>query len=148
LIRAGAAAALVVWLIAGIAPAMAHPHVFITAGATFLFAGEKIAAMRVEWLFDDVFSDTVPSGTVVGTDPAAGQGVNRGSQIAVHVSKGPEMVPVPNLVGMTLEAAQAQLQAKGFEVDTQSYLPGRLVRAQSPAANTSVTKGTQVTLFF
>ena len=59
LIRAGGAAVLVVWLIAGIAPAMAHPHVFITADATFLFAGEKIAAMRVEWLFDDVFSDTV-----------------------------------------------------------------------------------------
>ena len=59
LIRAGGAAVLVVWLIAGIAPATAHPHVFITAGATFIFAGEKIAAMRVEWLFDDVFSDTV-----------------------------------------------------------------------------------------
>jgi beta-lactam-binding protein with PASTA domain len=52
------------------------------------------------------------------------------------------------LVGLTLEAAQTQLQAKGFAVDTQSYLPGRLVRAQSPAANTSVNKGTQVTLFF
>ena len=36
----------------------------------------------------------------------------------------------------------------GFEVDTQSYLPGRLVRAQSPAAGASVNKGTKVTLFF
>jgi beta-lactam-binding protein with PASTA domain len=58
------------------------------------------------------------------------------------------MVAVPNLVGTSLEAAQAQLQAAGFEVDTQSYLPGRLVRAQSPAAGTSVNKGTKVTLFF
>ena len=85
---------------------------------------------------------------MIGTDPPAGQGANRGAQIVVHVSKGPEMVSVPNLVGKTLDAAQAQLQAAGFEVDTQSYLPGRLVRAQSPAANTSVTKGTKVTLFF
>jgi serine/threonine-protein kinase len=97
---------------------------------------------------DDVFSDTVPSGKVVGTDPPAGQGATRGSQIVVHVSKGPQMVIVPNLVGATLDAAQAQLQAAGFDVDTQSYLPGRLVRAQSPAAGTSVTKGTKVTLFF
>ena len=50
--------------------------------------------------------------------------------------------------GADATPAQQQLQAKGFEVDTQSYLPGRLVRAQSPAANTSVSKGTKVTLFF
>jgi serine/threonine-protein kinase len=96
----------------------------------------------------DDFSDTVASGTVIGTDPPAGQGANRGAQIVVHVSKGPEMVTVPNLVGQTLEAAQAQLQAAGFEPDTQGYLPGRLVRAQSPAAGASVNKGTKVTLFF
>jgi serine/threonine-protein kinase len=117
-------------------------------GQTLAAASQALSAAGFSVTHDDVFSDTIPSGKVVGTDPAAGQGANRGSQVAVHVSKGPEMVPVPNLVGMTLEAAQAQLQAKGFEVDTQSYLPGRLVRAQSPAANTSVTKGTKVTLFF
>jgi serine/threonine-protein kinase len=97
---------------------------------------------------DDVFSDAVPKDQVIGTDPPAGQGAHRGASIVVHVSKGPEMVNVPDLVGTSLEAAQAQLQAAGFEVDTQSYLPGRLVRAQSPAANTSVNKGTKVTLFF
>jgi serine/threonine-protein kinase len=117
-------------------------------GQTLDAASQALSAAGFSVTHDDVFSDTIPIGKVVGTDPAAGQGANRGSQVAVHVSKGPEMVPVPNLVGMTLEAAQAQLQAKGFEVDTQSYLPGRLVRAQSPAANTSVTKGTKVTLFF
>jgi beta-lactam-binding protein with PASTA domain len=58
------------------------------------------------------------------------------------------MVTVPNLVGQTLEAAQQRLQSLGFEVDTQSYLPGRTVRAMSPAANTSVPKGTKITLFF
>jgi eukaryotic-like serine/threonine-protein kinase len=97
---------------------------------------------------DDVFSDTVPKDQVIGTDPGAGQGANRGASIVVHVSKGPEMVTVPDLVGKSLEAAQATLQSGGFEVDTQSYLPGRLVRAQSPAAGTSVNKGTKVTLFF
>src|SRR5262249_28541960 len=57
--RTAGAAFLMVWLSLGVAPAFAHPHVFITASATFLFAGDKIAALRVEWLFDDVFSDTV-----------------------------------------------------------------------------------------
>jgi ABC-type uncharacterized transport system substrate-binding protein len=59
MIRTAGAALVVAGLIAGAAPAIAHPHVFITADATFLFAGDKITAMRVEWLFDDVFSDTV-----------------------------------------------------------------------------------------
>jgi serine/threonine-protein kinase len=68
--------------------------------------------------------------------------------VTVRVSKGPELVAVPKLVGKTLDAAQQELQAKGFEVDTQSYLPGRLVRAQSPAADTTVNKGTTITLFF
>jgi serine/threonine-protein kinase len=68
--------------------------------------------------------------------------------VTVHVSKGPETVKIPNLVGQSLDAAQAQLQAAGFVVDTQSYLPGRVVRAQDPAAGTTVNKGTKVTLFF
>ena len=59
MIRTAGAALLVTWLMAGAGPAIAHPHVFITADATFLFAGGKITALRVEWLFDDVFSDTV-----------------------------------------------------------------------------------------
>jgi serine/threonine-protein kinase len=118
------------------------------SGKTFDEASQQLTAAGFTVSRADDFSDTVDKDKVIGTDPASGQGANRGAQIVVHVSKGPEMVAVPNLVGLTLDAAQAQLQAKGFEVDTQSYLPGRLVRAQSPAAGTSVNKGTKVTLFF
>jgi eukaryotic-like serine/threonine-protein kinase len=118
------------------------------SGKTFDDASQQLTAAGFGVVRSDVFSDTVDTGKVIGTDPPAGQGANRGAQVTVQVSKGPEMVTVPNLVGMTLEAAQAQLQSLGFVVDTQSYLPGRSVRAQSPAANTSVTKGTTVTLFF
>jgi eukaryotic-like serine/threonine-protein kinase len=118
------------------------------ATMTYDQAAAQLSAAGFTPSRDDVFSDTVPKDQVIGTDPAAGQAANRGASIVVHVSKGPEMVTVPDLVSKTLEAAQATLQAGGFEVDTQSYLPGRLVRAQSPAAGTSVNKGTKVTLFF
>jgi beta-lactam-binding protein with PASTA domain len=118
------------------------------SGQTFDRASQQLTAAGFTVSRSDDYSDTVAKDTVIGTDPAAGQGANRGSQVVVHVSKGPEMVTVPNLVGATLEAAQTKLQSLGFEVDTQSYLPGRLVRAQSPAADASVTKGTTVTLFF
>lgn len=58
-LRLVAAATLLVGLMVGATAAQAHPHIFITADATFLFAGDKVTAMRIEWLFDDVFSDTV-----------------------------------------------------------------------------------------
>jgi serine/threonine-protein kinase len=96
----------------------------------------------------DVFDPTIPKDQVVGTDPAVGSAAPKGSQVTINVSKGPELIPVPNLVGKTLEAATAQLQGLGFTVDTQSYLPGRVVRATDPAAAAQVPKGTKVTLFF
>jgi serine/threonine-protein kinase len=96
----------------------------------------------------DDFNATVESGKVIATDPAANQNALRGAQVAVHVSKGPEMVQVPDLKNKTLEAAQAILQAGGFDIDTQSYLPGRLVRQQNPAAGSTVNKGAKITLIF
>jgi serine/threonine-protein kinase len=96
----------------------------------------------------DVFDPTIPKDQVVGTSPAAGTAAPRGSQVTISVSKGPELVAVPSLVGKSLDAATAQLQGLGFVVDTQSYLPGRVVRATDPAAGTQVPKGTKVTLFF
>jgi eukaryotic-like serine/threonine-protein kinase len=96
----------------------------------------------------DVFDATIPKDQVVGTDPASGTPAPRGSQVTINVSKGPELVAVPNLVGKSLDAATAQLQGLGFQVDTQSYLPGRVVRATDPAAGTQAQKGSKVTLFF
>jgi serine/threonine-protein kinase len=117
-------------------------------GKTFDDASQALTAAGFTVSRVDDFNATVDSGKVISTDPAAIQDANRSSQVTVHVSKGPEMVKVPNLVGQTLDAAQQTLQSLGFDVDTQSYLPGRVVRAQSPAADTTVNKGTKVTLFF
>jgi beta-lactam-binding protein with PASTA domain/tRNA A-37 threonylcarbamoyl transferase component Bud32 len=117
-------------------------------GKTFDEASQAISALGFSVVRADDFNATVASGKVVGTDPAAGQQAPRGSQVTIHVSKGPEMVKVPGLVGQTLDAATQLLQSQGFVVDTQSYLPGRVVRAQDPAAGTVVNKGTKVTLFF
>jgi eukaryotic-like serine/threonine-protein kinase len=115
---------------------------------TFDQASQALTAAGFAVTRRDDFSATVPVGKVIGTDPPAGQAIARGAPVTISVSKGPEMVTVPNLVQMGLDAATAQLQGEGFAVDTQSYLPGRVVRAQDPAAGSSVAKGTKVTLFF
>ena len=111
-------------------------------------AAQALVAQGFAVTRSDEFSDTVPVDMVVGTNPAAGTSQARGSSVQIIVSKGPELVTVPDLKGKTLEAAQAQLVALGLDVDTQSYLPGRLVRDQTPAPNLKVKKTTKVTLIF
>jgi beta-lactam-binding protein with PASTA domain/tRNA A-37 threonylcarbamoyl transferase component Bud32 len=129
---------------AGPAP-VAVPDV---AGKSYDDAVQALAAKRFTAVRRDDFSSTVPSGKAIGTDPAAGQLAPRDSQVTVIMSKGPEMVTVPNLRGDTLDVATQQLQALGLQIDTSGYLIGRTVRAQDPPAGTSVPKGTTVTLFF
>jgi serine/threonine-protein kinase len=63
---------------------------------------------------EQVFSDTVPAGAIVSQTPAAGEIVERGATISVQVSKGPDVVTLPDLSGQTYDQAAATLQAAGF----------------------------------
>lgn len=45
-----------VTLLATTPSAFAHPHVWIDANAEFVFEDDKITAVHVHWLFDDLFS--------------------------------------------------------------------------------------------
>jgi len=40
-------------------PAAAHPHIWIDTGATFVFERGKVISLRLDWTFDEVFSDTL-----------------------------------------------------------------------------------------
>ena len=42
-------------------PAAAHPHVFVDASLTFVLNGTGLAAIRENWLFDDLFSRAILS---------------------------------------------------------------------------------------
>lgn len=97
---------------------------------------------------EDVNSDSVPAGQVVSQSPDKGT-LHRGDTVTVVVSKGPVMVPVPNVVDQQDAAAEKTLTDLGFKVDKQ-YPFGELfekkVRAQDPAAGTPVPKGTTIHL--
>jgi len=97
----------------------------------------------------DAFSDTVPSGTVIGTDPKGGGTAQPGTQVRIIVSKGPDVVTVPSVRGLSLDAASAKLQEAGLtSAVSGAYRPGATVRATDPPAGTSVKRGSTVTLFF
>ena len=42
-------------------PAAAHPHVFIENKVAFIFDAGKVTALRLDWVFDDIFSDSLLS---------------------------------------------------------------------------------------
>jgi beta-lactam-binding protein with PASTA domain/tRNA A-37 threonylcarbamoyl transferase component Bud32 len=53
----------------------------------------------------------VPEGQVSGTDPAAGAMASRGSTVTLFVSLGPQILDVPDVIGMPEAEARAQLTA-------------------------------------
>ncbi|MBK5306820.1 MAG: Stk1 family PASTA domain-containing Ser/Thr kinase [Frankiaceae bacterium] len=92
-----------------------------------------------------VFSDTVPVGVVADQSPSSGN-APRNSSITLQVSKGPELVTVPNLDGVDRDDAVAQLQALGLRADVTKFGGGKKVHAQTPSPGTQVKKGTVVRL--
>jgi beta-lactam-binding protein with PASTA domain len=97
----------------------------------------------------EAFSDDVEQGNVISVSPAAGQQATKGRTVTLTVSKGPQGVPLPNLVGTSQADAEAQLQQLGLSADVSevesSEAPGTVLK-QSPGANTPVTKGSTVQL--
>jgi len=82
----------------------------------------------------------VPSGQIVSSAPAPGAQLKRGTPVSVVVSKGPQPVAVPALVGKSQADAQAAISKAGLQVTAttqQSDTVGKgLVSAQSPASGT------------
>ena len=62
----------------------------------------------------EVYSSTVPAGSVVSTDPQAGEQAVKGSTIKINVSKGTEQVTVPDLKGKSADEAQKALNEAGL----------------------------------
>jgi serine/threonine-protein kinase len=94
--------------------------------------------------------DNVPTKHVIKTSPAAGTTIDRGSNVTLFVSSGPQQVAVPDLVGLTQREAQQTLGNLGFlftvtEEESGSADP-RTVLRQDPAASTKVDPGSTVTL--
>ena len=60
---------------------------------------------------DPVFSETIPLGVIVATDPEPGAGINPTGIITANISQGPERYSVPDVTGMTPQAATAAITA-------------------------------------
>ncbi len=93
------------------------------------------------------FSATVPQGSVISQSPATGT-LFQGGLVTLVVSKGPQMVPVPNVIGQQEQPARAILEGLGFTVKVDRALGGFFgtVRLQSVDGGTQAPKGSTITL--
>ncbi|MDH2388831.1 Stk1 family PASTA domain-containing Ser/Thr kinase [Streptomyces sp. HNM0663] len=60
------------------------------------------------------FSETVERGTVISSDPGTGERIRGNGSVTIVVSRGPEIVKVPDLKGKPLAEAQRELEKTGL----------------------------------
>ncbi|WP_460533813.1 Stk1 family PASTA domain-containing Ser/Thr kinase [Humibacter ginsengiterrae] len=97
------------------------------------------------------YSNDVPSGDVISQAPQNAGPVRKGDTIVLDISKGPQLFPVPNVVGMSRDQAKKALTDAGFVPEYSSFwdaVPDGLtkVQSQSPDSSTQQPKGTKVNL--
>jgi len=92
-----------------------------------------------------VFDDNLPKGRAVGTEPGNGSNVTWGSTVVLRISKGPDLVEVPQVVGLSKREAAERLREAGLKARFLLPVGGRVVD-QSPAAGEKARRGSDVRL--
>ncbi|MCD1572288.1 Stk1 family PASTA domain-containing Ser/Thr kinase [Agromyces mediolanus] len=122
------------------------------AGMTLADAEAALDAVGLEASQGDPqFSDEVPVDVVISAE-AQNDPMRPGDSVLLVVSKGPDLVEVPNVItGQTIAAAREQLEALDFAVTSNvpGFLEGAVVAAkQSVAPGERVKRGTEISVNF
>ena len=104
------------------------PHVegLTLARATALLSESGLSIAGVESLR----SPTLPAGQVISTRPPAGIEVDEGERITIQIASRVGNFPMPNLIGMNLEAARGIIAAQGLALGEVKQAP-----SDEPAGN-------------
>ena len=79
-----------------------------------------------------VRDEFVPKGYVVAFEPPSQSSVRGGSEVEILVSTGPEPRPIPDVVGLSVDAAESRLAAAGFRSISIDGPSGGLITRQEP----------------
>lgn len=101
------------------------------------------------------FSETVPAGSVIATDPSTGSHVLGGKLVTLVLSKGPERYKVPTVAGQPADSAAAALGAAFKSTDikvvrsdkSDDKIPRGNAVGTDPVAGTEIKRDQVVTLF-
>jgi eukaryotic-like serine/threonine-protein kinase len=120
-------------------------------GLTEAAARAALSARQLAAQVQSASSTTVAKGQVMSQNPGENAQVPVGSTVTIGVSTGPDAAAIPNVVGLTQEAATSTLQQAGFtvgtiaQVDDPSQAKGKVV-STDPAVATVASFSTPVTL--
>jgi len=98
------------------------------------------------------YSDTVEKGKIIRQEPEAGDVIEKGGTVSLVVSKGPQLVQMPDVIGFTQEGAVSELESRGLTpscfmvVNDGSYAAGCVVSC-SVDAGTPVEVGSVITVY-
>ena len=98
------------------------------------------------------YSDDIPEGYVIRTEPGVDTVVDSGTVVIIYVSLGPKTTyaTVPNVLGYKLNDAKLMLNSAGIKIGSvtrvDSTQAGTVILDQSLAAGTQVQKGTTIDL--
>ena len=112
-------------------------------------ASKSLIAADVTFERVDVFDDNIPAGNVARTNPAPGKPLGRFQTAKIFVSKGIEMLTMPDLTGKTREEAlelvkKARFNTPQISEDFHDTVPEGQISSQDPAPNASVAHNTIV----
>ncbi|MEV0181237.1 Stk1 family PASTA domain-containing Ser/Thr kinase [Streptomyces sp. NPDC050625] len=106
------------------------------------------AGLKVEIAAQQVNSE-YDKGKVARQTPAGDSRAAEGDTVTLTVSKGPEMIQVPDVVGDSVDDAHKALEGAGFKVDEDRGLLGLFgdtVKKQSVAGGDTAPKGSTITI--
>ncbi|RAY13091.1 Stk1 family PASTA domain-containing Ser/Thr kinase [Actinomadura craniellae] len=113
-------------------------------------AEQQLRALGLAVKVEEQEQDGKPPGTVLSQNPPGGTGVNPGDTVTLTVQKGrdcpwwnpfcgngnnndPNQIPVPTVLGRSVDEARNMLQGAGFQVDVRHQIGSGRVLRQQPA---------------
>jgi len=116
-------------------------------GGTFDQAKAALEGVQLKAKPVEEFSDDVDKGVVIRVEPGEGEKVPRDSEVSVVVSKGPDLVKVPEVKGKSLDEAVQAIESAGLVVGEAFGPANGKPFLTSPPAGTQVHRGETVDIY-
>jgi beta-lactam-binding protein with PASTA domain len=119
-------------------------------GLSLEAARDRIREARLDSNVRFLYDDTIPEGRVISQSPSPEAPLEVGQAVELVVSRGPEPVAVPPVVGLSEDEAAAALKADELNVrvteEFSATVPKGNVISQSPSAPATLPPGSTVTI--
>ena len=102
--------------------------------------------LDLEISVEEAFNDTVPAGSVISSDPAAGSQLQTGDSVKLVVSKGQETFRMPDVVNMSVSSAFNVLNTLGYNTTKLTYNYVYNDAAQDTVLEQSVAKNETISI--